>query len=268
MHSEKDVAADYQVSDYDRFYGKHIAGMAHSIPTVRGILESRGHDLKKIIAAGCGTGREIAYFHQGSLNAEVIGFDLLPEMAAQAKSNLEEVGIMAHLGTGDLLASGFNLDGVAEGADLIWFLGNSLAHIEPSQYATIFKNAAELLRPGGIFWIDFRDGYKYHAEKPKGELLAFNLNELTGEVYISGYYHHEAGDIREPYIVNFVENRSTFSQIALTEGHHQGSGHYVLPDELQTAWEAAGFTGEEITEHTGSTLLFQRHFLLHKGGDI
>ncbi|CAN5870322.1 hypothetical protein BH23ACT2_BH23ACT2_11950 [soil metagenome] len=127
------VAADYadhfadelDAKPFDRWLLERLAGLADGGP---------------VADAGCGPG-QIA-FHLAAAGAEVTGFDLSPEMVAEARRRFGELPFEV----ADLTALPAPHDGDGWAAIAAWY---SLVHLAGSELASAVALLAEVLRPGG-----------------------------------------------------------------------------------------------------------------------
>lgn len=102
---------------------------------------------RKVIDAGCGTGRLAAHLRNAGLN--VTGVDLSPTMVRVARRLNPEIEFTAGELTA-LPADGGSADGVVS-----WY---SIIHLEPDAIDTVAREFARVLRPGGAALVAFQAG--------------------------------------------------------------------------------------------------------------
>jgi SAM-dependent methyltransferase len=105
----------------------------------------RAADARRLLEVGAGTGQDSAYF-QG-VGLEVRATDLSPEMAERCRAK----GIDAHVM--DFL----HLDFPPESFDAVYAM-NCLLHVPNADLPRVLSAIADLLRPGGLFFLGVYGG--------------------------------------------------------------------------------------------------------------
>lgn len=181
-------------SSYSAEYQEGYAGYPANRKRLELLLKRlRTVSSRTLLDCGCGEGTPMRRIHE--LGLEVWGFDAVPEMIAQAKKRLGEIGLADRVWVGDLLDPESlqpRQGGIPTAFDVTIAMG-VFPHLEDE--ATAMDQMAGVTRPGGRVFVEFRN-----------ELFAlFTLNRYSFELFrdkliqasrLETQYPEYLGDVR------------------------------------------------------------------------
>jgi SAM-dependent methyltransferase len=170
--SIKQCYSTWGTSYYADYYGVDAPYPPVHLDLVKRLLAERG--VRRLLDAGCGPASMLRHFVEPG--REVYGFDLTPEMTAEARRVLGELGIAA-----DRIWEG----SVAKACDFVPAGGEAdydcvvctgvMPHIPETIETDVILNIRDALRPGGCAIIEARN-----------ELFSvFTLNRYSHEFYLN-----------------------------------------------------------------------------------
>jgi len=159
-------------SYYDEYYGAGAPYPPVHVDLVKNVL--RRHGARRILDAGCGPASMMR--HLLAPDVDLHGFDLTPEMVAEARKVLSAAGVAAdRVWEGSVLSSAdyvSRADGRAD-FDCVVSCG-VLPHIPEGMDESVIENVRNCLRPGGYALIEARN-----------ELFAlFTLNRYSYQFFV------------------------------------------------------------------------------------
>lgn len=131
-------------------------------PYLTSILSTRG----RVLDLACGVGG--FSFLLEDLGHEVVGLDISEFLIERAKTYAQERGSKVEFVRGDARRLPFE-DG---SFDYVVFLGNSVVHFEPSELNQVFKEVKRVLRPNGLFVIQYNDMREVLPLLERSEVIA------------------------------------------------------------------------------------------------
>ena len=154
----------------------------------------------RVLDAGCGTGRMIGHLAALDPSLDVVGADLSPAMAAQARA--------AHPGRqidvadlSDLPHDDASFDGV-----LAWY---SIIHTPPHALAPVLDELGRVLRPGGSLLLGYQAGTgDRRLDRPYGH-----------DVELRAFLHHT------PYVRSSLETAGLTVDSTLDRAARPGEPH-------------------------------------------
>ena len=184
---------------YDRIAGRYATVFSDELerkPDDRRLLDAvaagcRG--TRTVLDVGCGPGHVARYFHDAGL--DVVGVDLTPAMAAEARRRHPAVSFVA----ADLRRLPF-ADGGAAGVVAFY----SLIHLRRPELRGAVDGLGRVLGPGGLLLVAVHGGDgQVHAEEFVGEPVSvdatlFSAAELTAAIEAAGCRVEEVVE-RPPY---------------------------------------------------------------------
>lgn len=170
-HSVKQCYSTWGTSYYADYYGSDAPYPPVHVDLVKRLLAERG--VKRLLDAGCGPASMLRHFV--GPGREVHGFDLTPEMIAEARRVVTELGIAP-----DCIWEG----SVANSADFTRWNGEAdydcvvccgvMPHIAEAIETDVINNIRDALRPDGYAMVEARN-----------ELFSiFTLNRYSHEFYL------------------------------------------------------------------------------------
>jgi glycine/sarcosine N-methyltransferase len=174
----RDVARFYDelAPKYDAMTG-FDRRFAHEKPFFRLLIEN--NSVKTAIDAGSGTG-----FHSlllAQLGVTVTAVDVSGEMLNLLRAHAKDMGLTVRV-----LQSSFQslAKKLHPGTDAVFCLGNSLSHLlTPADLADSVRNFAELLRPGGILFVQILNYERILSSRARVQ----SVKEEGGSVYVRFY---------------------------------------------------------------------------------
>jgi len=141
-------------SYYDEFYGAQAPYPPVHADLLRSLLLSSG--AKTVLDAGCGPASFLRRLGKEAL--DLYGFDLTPEMVAEAKKTMAALGFdPRHFWQGSVLQSGdFVRPGLPAHYDACVCIG-VLPHVPADLDATVLRNLHQAVRPGGLVLVEARN---------------------------------------------------------------------------------------------------------------
>lgn len=132
------------------------------------------HRVHRVLDCACGTGRHIPLFH--SLGCEVVGSDISPSMLAQARRNLERLGLKSPLLRADYRCLPDRFD---TQFDAVACLSSSLLHMPSEEEARrALGSMRQVLRDGGLLILTQGTTDKQWRHKPRF-ILAVNTRAFS-----------------------------------------------------------------------------------------
>jgi SAM-dependent methyltransferase len=147
--------ATWSARYYDDYYRGALAYPPVHTEIVRGLL--RDAKARTLLDAGCGPASMLRDL--GDLGLERWGFDLTPEMVAEARRVLAPQGVAAgRLWEGSVLdpAAFRPADAPVDGVDAVICFG-VLPHIPAESDASVLRNLCAAVRPGGLVAVEARN---------------------------------------------------------------------------------------------------------------
>lgn len=131
-------------------------------PYLTSILSERG----KVLDLACGVGG--FSFLLEDMGHEVVGLDISDFLLKRARAYARERGSRVEFVKGDAR----NLPFEDESFDYVLFLGNSVVHFTPPELSQVFKEVGRVLRPGGLFIIQYNDMREILPLLERSEVIA------------------------------------------------------------------------------------------------
>jgi len=251
---------------YDLIYGDHVQASKQLVERASQIVLEKGKVPSKVLDVGCGNGWDIAHLGELGWNCSFYGCDLSLTMLSKARQIHDDLGVKSTLWEGDILYDnfGFGDDDLTAQFDLIIFRGNSLGHLNYEEYLTAFTNVFKMLKNGGMFLYDFRDGYKLFELNQAVEILNSQGRDETG-YHLAAYFQDHGSNVRELYhLLAVLVSWNDPTQLPVTRSFPIAA-HYVLPELTEKNVRDAGFASqEEITDRVGESLPTLRTFIACK----
>jgi len=157
-------------SYYDEYYGVDAPYPPVHLALIRRLVADRG--VKRLLDAGCGPASMLR--HMIEPGREVYGFDLTPEMVAEARSVLADLGVAPdHVWDGSVaVGADFAVPAGQADYDCVLCCG-VMPHISENIESDVIANIRDALRPGGHAIVEARN-----------ELFSmFTLNRYTHEFF-------------------------------------------------------------------------------------
>jgi SAM-dependent methyltransferase len=237
--SIKRCYSTWGTSYYDEYYGSDAPYPPVHLDLVKRLLAER--DVERLLDAGCGPASMLRHFVEPG--RDIYGFDLTPEMTAEARRVLGKLGVAA-----DRIWEG----SVAKDADFVSPSGDAnydcvvccgvLPHIPEAIETNVIVNIRDALRPGG-----------YAIVEARNELFSiFTLNRYSHDFYLGrllpvAELEKRAGDETEGL-------KAALAQIG-------GMFRTDLPPIRRGKEGEPGY--DEVLSRTHNPLLLQQQFLAH-----
>lgn len=242
--SIKHCYSTWGTSYYADYYGSAAPYPPVHLDLVKRLVAERG--VKRLLDAGCGPASMLRHFIEPG--RDVYGFDLTPEMVAEARRVLAEQGVpQDHVWDGSV-AVGADFVSPAGKADYDCVLCSGvMPHIPDAIEKDVIANIRDALRTGG-----------YAIVEARNELFSmFTLNRYSHEFYLKQLLpvdalRAQAGDERE----------GLNAALAQVEGMFRTD----LPPIRQGKENEPGY--DEVLSRTHNPLLLQQKFLANGFGNV
>jgi len=188
-------------------------------------------NVNKLLDCSCGTGHMVIEFAKRGY--KVTGSDISSKMIEKAISNAKQKAVKANFLHANILDLSSNIQ---EKFDAVICRGNSFSHIMPADFVMAIKNMGNVLKKGGLCYIDIRDYEAIIEKKPLFEHRA--------------HVHLDSKDVITYYLMDYQENLRTyniffifFDRNSNTVTHKLLSidGYFVFETDLIKAFRDAGF---------------------------
>src|SRR5437868_12163483 len=233
----KHCYSTWGTSYYADYYGADAPYPPVHLDLVKRLLAERG--VKRLLDAGCGPSSLLRHFI--APGRDVYGFDLTPEMVAEARRVLVELGVASdHVWSGSVaVGSDFVAPARKADYDCVVCCG-VMPHIPETIETEVIENIHHALQPGG-----------YAIVEARNELFSmFTLNRYSHEFFLKQLLpvdelRRQAGD----------EGDGLSAALAQVEGMFRTD----LPPIRQGKENEPGY--DEVLSRTHNPLLLQQKFL-------
>jgi 2-polyprenyl-3-methyl-5-hydroxy-6-metoxy-1,4-benzoquinol methylase len=158
-------------SYYRDYYGPGAAYPPVHLPLIASLVNEAKP--ARLLDAGCGPASMLR--HLTAPGREVYGFDLTPEMVAEAQRVMGGLGVPSnHIWQGSVLErTAFDVPGATQGYDAAICVG-VFPHLQAQDEVQVLRNLHDCLRPGGIAVVEARN-----------ELFSlFTLNRYSHQLFL------------------------------------------------------------------------------------
>lgn len=140
--------------------------------------------VRRVADAGCGSGSQLAVL--ADVGVDAIGFDPDPSMVALARKRFDNSSSVT-IGEGGFAdLQRFVVDPV----DLLLCLGNSIVHVPNDEAVAFFRNAANVVRPGGILLLQLLN---YERLRKAGDADLPLISSANGAAELRRRYEWNGG---------------------------------------------------------------------------
>lgn len=242
--SIKHCYSTWGTSYYADYYGSDAPYPPVHLDLVKSLVAERG--VKRLLDAGCGPASMLRHFVEPGRN--VYGFDLTPEMVAEARRVLAEQGVPKNHVWDGSVAVGADFVSPAGKADYDCVLCSGvMPHIPDAIEDDVIANIRDALHPGG-----------YAIVEARNELFSmFTLNRYSHEFFLKQLLPVDA--LREQAD---GEREGLNAALAQVEGMFRTD----LPSIRQGKENEPGY--DEVLSRTHNPLLLQQKFLASGFADV
>lgn len=182
---------------------------------------------RAIVDIGCGTGydltalRAIVQQREDERGWVLTGIDISEPMVKQAQKEPSDIRFV---GGGDWDISSEDFLHIFRGPkgksalqvreyDAAICMANTLCHIAPDKIQTVFTNVAGMLKPGGLFVVEFRDGdrLKDHIRNSPFKVRTSDGNETTCAYEHRSITHGTNGKLQDAFFRYLWFNEDSFT---------------------------------------------------------
>jgi len=190
--------------------------------------------IKRILDCGCGTGNTTVGLAK---SYDVVGLDISEKMLEIVTEKARRQNVNAKFLRGDWR----NLNTIFKRAsfDCVICNGNSLFHVPSHHFALSLKNMYDVLRNGGICYVDTRRWEDILRRKPRFALRGHRKISNTDIVVFDTYDYSKNFVIFNVHFIfiTYKENCQNFQHES-----YKVRCHYVFKDALLKSFKEAGFS--------------------------
>lgn len=138
------------IDRWERMQERYLAARAERFAIIARLIRATQGQAPLVLDLGCGTGSVMAALLSAIPGASAVGVDLDPTLLALAEKRLAPFGARAQVVRADVRQGGWV--GVHSAGKIHAIVSATALHwLSPDRLSFLYAQAAELLRPGGIF---------------------------------------------------------------------------------------------------------------------